>query len=324
MSPRSFASVLAPIVLTVTACGGAAQAPAPEARSVPAVASRADAPTVTRGGPKPMNMSVAMDSSECRKLRGDDTTVALFKRGCEGGDATGCHELFARYMCGVGVPQDSERALQAATRACDLGLVEACANAGMLLGNKSGGDRAQARKLLEKGCAGDNIAACNNLATLDMMSGEGQGPVRAAALLQKLCDKGNVMSCANLAQILAVGLGDVPIDQPRARTLAESACAKDNFVACNVMGIVLFQGTPADHAGAAKAWSKACDLGAPASCDNLGQLYQGGMGVAEDVAQATNLYRKACNAGVPRACTALGQLGGTANVLGTGVTNATF
>ena len=132
------------------------------------------------------------------------------------------------------------------------------------------------------------------------------------------------MSCANLSQILAVGLGDVPMDLARARTLAEGACAKDNFVACNVMGIVLFQGTPADHSGAAKAWTKACDLGAPASCDNLGQLYQRGVGVEQDVAQATALYRRACSANVAHACTALGQLGATANVLGTGVTNTTF
>ncbi len=321
MSLRALALVV-PALVTLASCGGAALAPSPEAHAAAAAPEVRDT-TAQRTG-KPVNMSVAMDSSECGKLRGDETTVALFKKGCDGGDATGCHELFARYLCGVGVPQDSEHAREAATRACDLGLVQACANAGMLLGNQPGGNKALGRKMLEKGCTGGDIAACNNLGTMEMMSGEGQGPVRAAAMFQKLCDTGNVMSCANLAQILAVGLGDVPMDQPRARTLAEGACAKDNFVACNVMGIVLYQATPSDPGGAAKAWTKACDLGAPASCDNLGQLYQHGAGVELDVAHATNLYRKGCNAGVAHSCTALGQLGATANVLGTGVTNTTF
>lgn len=323
MSRRAFALVVP--VLTLIGCGGAMQAPAPAPAPAPdAHASTAKASPPEAAAPrKAVNMNVAMDSSECRSMRGDETSVALFKKGCDGGDATGCHELFARYMCGVGTPQDSQLALTAATRACDLGLVQACANAGMLLGN-GGGDQTKARALLTKGCTGGDMAACNNLGTMDMMSSDGQGPVKAASLFQKLCDKGNVMSCANLAQILAVGLGDVPMDQARARSLAEGACAKDNFVACNVMGIVLFQATPPDPSGAAKAWTRACDLGAPASCDNLGQLYQHGAGVEQDLTHATNLYRKACNAGVPHACTALGQLGATANVLGAGVTNTTF
>ena len=341
MYSRSLSSVFAvllalPIAASIVGCGasGAAYAGASDAKSgsaassgnahvddAKAASSSDSGSATTRINP---NVSLALDSSECAQVKGDEVSVALFKRGCDGGDATGCHELFVRYMCGVGVPQDSNKALEAASRGCDLGLIEACSNAG-LFAQRQGGEKnlALARKLMEKACTAGDVPACNNLGTIDMMS-PGAGPTRAAALFEKMCAKGNVMSCANLAQILAVGLGEVPRDAARAQTLAASACDANNFVACNVVGILYAQSTPANSVGAAKAWKKACDLGAPASCDNLAQLYQAGAGVDQDATEAMRLYRRACSAGVAHACTALGQLGASANVLGSPVTNASF
>lgn len=52
--------------------------------------------------------------------------------------------------------------------------------------------------------------------------------------------------------------------------------------------------------------TKACDLGNPAGCTALGEMYQNSQGIARDDSKAVSLYRKACDGGNARGCSNLG------------------
>ena len=52
----------------------------------------------------------------------------------------------------------------------------------------------------------------------------------------------------------------------------------------------------------------ACGTGAAAGCNNLGVLYEKGLGVTQDYERAVQLYDRACDAKYPRACLNLGIL----------------
>lgn len=59
---------------------------------------------------------------------------------------------------------------------------------------------------------------------------------------------------------------------------------------------------PKDEAEAAALYGQACDAGDAVGCDNLGQMYAEGKGVAADATRAVALYRRACEGGLPLGC----------------------
>jgi len=63
-----------------------------------------------------------------------------------------------------------------------------------------------------------------------------------------------------------------------------------------------------DPARAALAFAHACDGQIPEGCNNLGQLYATGRGVAKNLVQAQQLYQQACDGGSPHGCYALSSL----------------
>ena len=68
------------------------------------------------------------------------------------------------------------------------------------------------------------------------------------------------------------------------------------------------RGAPSDNALARLLFQKACDNGNMAGCNNLGTLFNKGLGVAQDPAQARLFYGKACEGGIEGACTLLHSL----------------
>ncbi|MGH7440224.1 MAG: hypothetical protein ACRENE_31415 [Polyangiaceae bacterium] len=59
---------------------------------------------------------------------------------------------------------------------------------------------------------------------------------------------------------------------------------------------------PADHAMAARLYSKACDAGDTSSCVLLGIAFARGDGVDRDDDRATRLFGQACDAGEEQGC----------------------
>src|SRR5262245_19096377 len=112
-------------VFLALALAGCASRTAP---STPPAAPTAKA-KAAEVAPRP---TIAVDDAECRTVRADADAVRLFEKGCDGGDARGCFDLSIRYLCGVGVARDAKKGAEAAERSCDLGVMQACGNAGML------------------------------------------------------------------------------------------------------------------------------------------------------------------------------------------------
>lgn len=89
-----------------------------------------------------------------------ETALALYDRACQGGDGWGCTNLgVMRKTAG-----DPERAQVAYRRACDLEDGVGCANAARLIvTGQIPGDEAQARTLLQRGCALGDAECCQVL-----------------------------------------------------------------------------------------------------------------------------------------------------------------
>ena len=101
--------------------------------------------------------------------------------------------------------------------------------------------------------------------------------------------------------------------------LRNLACTRGDGEACRALAIMYFwgpeEGTVMDRPRAAGLASKSCDAGDAYGCDFLGEMYEGGEGVARDPFRAAalysreaGLYSKACDAGDASACTDLGGL----------------
>lgn len=63
-----------------------------------------------------------------------------------------------------------------------------------------------------------------------------------------------------------------------------------------------------DYQKAAQLFQKACDGGNAGDCNNLGVLYENGLGVRQDYQKATEFYQKACDGGDAVGCSILGSL----------------
>lgn len=109
--------------------------------------------------------------------------------------------------------------------------------------------------------------ACNEIGTIYHSIGSDAGKIIATKYYAKAALKGNVLSVYNIGMIFY--------------ELKEYKEAREYF-------------------------SLACDRGFPKACNNLGVLYRGGFGVAQDLAKAKSLYAKACNDKEPLGCYNLG------------------
>lgn len=71
-----------------------------------------------------------------------------------------------------------------------------------------------------------------------------------------------------------------------------------NGVSCYSLGIEYItkqNPTKQDYQNAVEYFQKSCDIGVTFACDELGQLYEKGLGVEKDIKKAENLYIKACD-----------------------------
>lgn len=102
----------------------------------------------------------------------------------------------------------------------------------------------------------------------------------------------------------------VAVDKVRAAQLYTKACDSGNAAGCNNLGLMFSKG---DGIGQSKAYaatlfSKACTGGIAKSCSNLGLLYYNGEGVAQNKTQASILFAKGCDGDSASGCHNLGYL----------------
>jgi uncharacterized protein len=106
---------------------------------------------------------------------------------------------------------------------------------------------------------------------------------------------------------------DLLINQQRyadARSPAELACNAGDFRGCNDLGWLYQNGLGAaqDYTQARVFLQKACDGGNMYGCLHLGELYYQGQGVPQDYAQAAALFLKSCIGRNEEGCTTLRSL----------------
>jgi hypothetical protein len=120
--------------------------------------------------------------SDGAEPRDDERASALFKRGCELGDAWGCTNYGTSLSKGRGLPRDLAESHRVYRRGCDLGDGIACTDAAVQLGLGRLGapDLAGAKALFRRGCDLGDQPACRQLASLEDPAAPVQSPQESA------------------------------------------------------------------------------------------------------------------------------------------------
>ena len=93
--------------------------------------------------------------------------LELLTKACAADDPGGCNSLGAIYAEGKGVPKDAQKAGTFFEKACKAGHAGGCANQGSLL--VKAGDKARGVELLQKGCKAGDAGGCSALKSLGIL-----------------------------------------------------------------------------------------------------------------------------------------------------------
>lgn len=205
--------------------------------------------------------------------------VSWTRTGCDRGDLKACARLAWMYEWGVGVVPDQSRAFTLAKESCEKGNGDACDIAG-------------------------DVAPI----TVDRTK-------VAYGFYVRGCDQGSSWACQGAGRMTKFGQGTHPDPArgqqlfERSYKLATAGCMANDAWECRVVGVALLRGDGAakdSTAGYAKL-QRACDLGSPEACGEVGeQLALGAAGVHKDPVQARKYLELGCNRGSGVACLTLG------------------
>jgi hypothetical protein len=220
-------------------------------------------------------------------------TAARYQKSCDVGNAPDCIHLAEAYVAGTGVTKDADKAnalIEKAAafyqKACDGGDANACLNLGEMWVNYAKNNYDLANPLFRKACDGGNATGCQKLGVAYKFGyGFPEDNAQAAAFYQKACDGGNAEGCLDGGFMHGLGLEPpVPQDHARANALFRKGCdgrkTSESYYnhqiasACNQLGIVYERGigVPVDKAQAAAFYRKACEGGYTDACDSLKHL----------------------------------------------------
>jgi TPR repeat protein len=233
---------------------------------------------------------------------------ARLEQACTDGDGQVCRAL-GLSVAGGGFPvtaPDLERAERLLLRACELGVVDGCVNAGRLLASKANPDHARAEALFRRTCNAGHGVGCAMLGTMHYQGvGMAVDEAAAMALFERACELQSTEGCTAVAGLYNSGSGGRPRDPGKARRYYQRGCDLGMPVACGDCAIVIVSdpaAKPADLSRAADMLRMACGAGLVDRCSDLGVLYARGMGVPQDLERARVLFKQACDGGNRQAC----------------------
>src|SRR6185437_9669740 len=144
---------------------------------------------------------------DARGVRRDDAhAMALFEKGCGGGDVAGCRGLVGMVVMDRDAPEDAARRAALVTKACDAGV--GCEVLADLVDHGRGVpvDDARAAALYTKGCEAGDTMSCDRLwARYAAGRGVAKDDARAAALYERACAAGHDRACIDLADMIDQG-----------------------------------------------------------------------------------------------------------------------
>lgn len=246
-------------------------------------------------------------------------SLELADAACKAEDARGCYTLGLIHSRGRGVPRNPEIAKSLYVRACDDGWATGCTNLGAV-SELSGED---GYPFYQRACELGDPIGCSNVA-LAIEHGFA-GPDAGAALerYEHACSL-EASGCVYLGEYLAGGAEEAramgvyketctrelhgaaclaaiaDLSGPVAMEVATMACENGVRELCTKLG-ALTRGA-GDHDASFTWLERACELGDPLGCTNLGYRYSLGKGVGRDERKARALYEQACDAQEMNGC----------------------
>jgi uncharacterized protein len=249
------------------------------------------------------DLGVVYENGRAGVTRDLGRAAELYARGCEKGSSDACFFLGTAYDTGQGVAHSAVDAARSYERSCELNDPDAC---GM------------AANYFDDGSIDCDVDKARTLR------------LRGVELYEKQCDAGMDWGCWSAATDLDIGLG-IPEDRPRAIALLRKGCERNGRYSCGELGSKLEEDEGRSEALAVHR--KACDLGEDDSClgawrllsalgrvdeaegygkrvvetrekgcakptgahwcQQLGEMYEKGSGVAIDANQAVEYKRMA-------------------------------
>jgi len=169
----------------------------------------------------------------------------------------------------------------------------------------------------EESCLKGNDNDCN---TIGYMYGHGvevqQDFDKARGIYKDSCKRGSARGCYNLGTVYDFGEGTA-VNHEAAAKLYDKSCGGGEITACVNLGVLYLagQGVDADPAKAAALFRDVCAKPTTGhskrhwntevvsgGCNHLANLYERGVGVAQDLDTAIKLYQKSCDLGNNDAC----------------------
>lgn len=204
----------------------------------------------------------------------------------------GCMDLAYAYLNGIGIQQDTQKALELWQIACDNKDFKACFNiaATYYNGEKTQNNLKQAEKIWLETCEKGAADSCLGVALLYTQNGTAPTK-KAMPFLEKACNLGNANGCYNLGVVYHQG-EITPKNLKKARALYELACNGGESFGCHNLANIFDDEN--NYQAANELFYKACDMGVNMACRNLGNSYRDGKGVQQDSRQAAVFFHKGC------------------------------
>ena len=248
-------------------------------------------------------LSQVAKNGDVRRWAANNYQAAVyFRRACDAGLARGCVELGRLYRYGYGVDKDVKQAYRLFSDACQDGHLNGCVEQSWALwnGRGVGKDRATGERILSEACKDGSLAACWDQAST----------ANDLEALQSVCDDGYGAACTSLGWRLHQRQSNTLVDWPRAVGLSREACAMDDALGCNNLGLMLAKGdgVPADQQEAMAYYRTGCELGAELACRNLAYHVLENQTPATDLDWMVRVLELNCDGGHSDACVKMGRL----------------
>jgi MYXO-CTERM domain-containing protein len=225
--------------------------------------------------------------------------VDAYEKACRYDWASACGTAAVR-LANADKTNASTVPLELAKHGCELDPKECYAYAEMYrVGQGTKEDPAMATSMYRDACNAGLQSACLKYATRahDGVGTKADLPA-ANAVLDKACTAGDVDNCEQLAIYLTTD----KTDDAHAHVVAKKACDLGANHACFIVGWQIRnnrRGEAKTEAEAGKEslviFEKLCEAQNPRACDEAGDIYADGIGVAKDLPKALERYIKACD-----------------------------
>ncbi len=227
---------------------------------------------------------------------------ALFETAASAGRADAMNWLGRIHLNGLGTTADPAKAREWFERAANAGDVASMAQLGQLLHNGQGiaKDYDKARDWFERAAAAGNVASQHQLGTIHYHGiGTPKDVTKAIDFFTRSAQNGDVQSMLNLAHIFRTGASGGQADPIKAREWYERAAAAGHSGAMNQLGVIFNDGLGvAKNAATARSWfERGVANGNTFAMWNLARLLNSGTGGAADYPRTAKLLLTAVKQG---------------------------